>query len=155
MIHFYLNENKQLSCVLDEQNYEDIKLAHQFPLRCQLGENISIYTTLNEEIGTIISVHDLPNAQQSMVFDYFNQFLNFKEINKIYSISSEKFPTTIHVKFDTEERKILIQNKEDFLVIGFTQVLMRDDLAQWYVIRDITNLDAKSKNLLSPFVFQI
>lgn len=152
--HFQLSRNSFGKLVLTTEEgevHEGVLPVRAFPIQAP-DKGISMVLNDGKEVAWIDDIAGLPLQVRELVMDELEGREFMPEILSVNEVSSFATPCTWFVSTDRGETQFTLKGEEDIRRIGAASLLVADNHGIHFLIRDMYNIDKKTRLILDRFL---
>ena len=152
--HFQLSRNSFGKLVLTTEEgevHEGVSPVRAFPIQAP-DKGISMVLGDGKEVAWIDDIAGLPLQVRELVMDELEGREFMPEIISVNEVSSFATPCTWFVSTDRGETQFTLKGEEDIRRIGAASLLVADNHGIHFLIRDMYNIDKKTRLILDRFL---
>jgi hypothetical protein len=152
--HFQLSRNSFGKLVLTTEEgevHEGVLPVRAFPIQAP-DKGISMVLNDGKEVAWIDDIAGLPLQVRELVMDELEGREFMPEIISVNEVSSFATPCTWFVSTDRGETQFTLKGEEDIRRIGAASLLVADNHGIHFLIRDMYNIDKKTRLILDRFL---
>ena len=152
--NFQLSRNSFGKLILTTEEgevHEGVSPVRAFPIQAP-DKGISMVLGDGKEVGWIDDIASLPLQVRELVQDELEGREFMPEILAVKEVSSFATPCTWYVQTDRGDTEFTLKGEEDIRRIGATSLLVADNHGINFLIRDMYNIDKKTRQILDRFL---
>ena len=152
--HFQLSRNsfgKLVLTIEEGEVHEGVSPVRAFPIQAP-DKAISMVLGDGKEVAWIDDIAGLPLQVRNLVMDELEAREFMPEILRVKEVSSFATPCTWFVVTDRGETQFTLKGEEDIRRIGAASLLVADNHGIHFLIRDMYNIDKKTRLILDRFL---
>jgi hypothetical protein len=135
----------------DGQVHDGVFPVRAFPISAP-ADGLSLISDNGHELAWVANMETLPNQTRALIEEELARREFMPEILSISNVSSFATPSTWQVETDRGDTELLLKAEDHIRRLAHTSLLITDGHGVNFLIRDIDQLDNRSRKLLDRFL---
>jgi hypothetical protein len=135
----------------DGQVHDGVFPVRAFPISAP-ADGLSLISDNGHELAWVANMETLPNQMRALIEEELARREFMPEILSISNVSSFATPSTWQVETDRGDTELLLKAEDHIRRLTHSSLLITDGHGVNFQIRDIDQLDSRSRKLLDRFL---